>query len=185
MPGRGVSPGPEKRVRPGGERNRRQRSAMGFECWGFPKARGKGGPGVFRADRHARLCRRAPSARFGNVRFRGVSCRGLRGMGGASVVASGSGRTPAPCRGFCGTWSCVAGGVLSRTAVYGPVRTVVWQGSAGDRRPYADHRGLGVREIVVGTRQSGSVQRTGRCLEACRSKWKIWLPARRPSQYRW
>src|SRR5467141_4005799 len=25
-----------------------------------------------------------------------------------------------------------------RTAVYGPVRTVVWQGSAGDRRPYAD-----------------------------------------------
>jgi len=22
--------------------------------------------------------------------------------------------------------------------VYGPVRTVVWQGSAGDRRPYAD-----------------------------------------------
>jgi hypothetical protein len=24
--------------------------------------------------------------------------------------------------------------------VYGPVRTVVWQGSAGDRRPYADHR---------------------------------------------
>ena len=27
---------------------------------------------------------------------------------------------------------------LTRTAVYGPVRTVVWQGSAGDRRPYAD-----------------------------------------------
>jgi hypothetical protein len=23
----------------------------------------------------------------------------------------------------------------ARTAVYGPVRTVVWQGSAGDRRP--------------------------------------------------
>jgi hypothetical protein len=38
--------------------------------------------------------------------------------------------------------------VTSRTAVYGPVRTVVWQGSAGDRRPYADltrhsERGLG------------------------------------------
>jgi Group II intron, maturase-specific domain len=29
--------------------------------------------------------------------------------------------------------------VTNRTAVYGPVRTVVWQGSAGDRRPYADH----------------------------------------------
>src|SRR6059036_2351986 len=26
----------------------------------------------------------------------------------------------------------------SRTAVYGPVRTVVWQGAVGDRRPYAD-----------------------------------------------
>jgi hypothetical protein len=26
----------------------------------------------------------------------------------------------------------------SRTAVYGPVCTVVWQGSAGDCRPYAD-----------------------------------------------
>lgn len=28
--------------------------------------------------------------------------------------------------------------VTSRTAVYGPVRTVVWQGSVGDYRPYAD-----------------------------------------------
>jgi hypothetical protein len=28
--------------------------------------------------------------------------------------------------------------VTNRTAVYGPVRTVVWQGSVGDRRPYAD-----------------------------------------------
>jgi len=26
--------------------------------------------------------------------------------------------------------------------VYGPVRTVVWQGSAGDRRPYADQTAL-------------------------------------------
>jgi hypothetical protein len=32
--------------------------------------------------------------------------------------------------------------VTNRTAVYGPVRTVVWQGSAGDRRPYADQRFL-------------------------------------------
>ena len=30
----------------------------------------------------------------------------------------------------------------ARTAVYGPVRTVVWQGSAGDRRPYADQVGV-------------------------------------------
>jgi len=29
---------------------------------------------------------------------------------------------------------------LTRTAVYGPVRTVVWQGSAGNRGPYADLR---------------------------------------------
>ncbi len=26
--------------------------------------------------------------------------------------------------------------------MYGPVRTVVWQGSAGDRRPYADQVSL-------------------------------------------
>ena len=37
----------------------------------------------------------------------------------------------------------------TRTAVYGPVRTVVWQGSAGDRRPYADRGGAeaSVQEI--------------------------------------
>jgi RNA-directed DNA polymerase len=32
--------------------------------------------------------------------------------------------------------------LTSRTAVYGPVRTVVWQGSAGDCRPYADQAGF-------------------------------------------
>ena len=31
--------------------------------------------------------------------------------------------------------------VTNRTAVYGSVRTVVWQGSVGDRRPYADLTG--------------------------------------------
>jgi hypothetical protein len=34
--------------------------------------------------------------------------------------------------------SLMSESVTSRTAVYGPVRTVVWQGSVGDRRPYAD-----------------------------------------------
>jgi hypothetical protein len=34
--------------------------------------------------------------------------------------------------------SLTSDSVTSRTAVYGPVRTVVWQGSVGDRRPYAD-----------------------------------------------
>jgi hypothetical protein len=33
-------------------------------------------------------------------------------------------------------------GPTSRTAVYGPVRTVVWQGSAGNRCPYADQTGI-------------------------------------------
>jgi len=33
--------------------------------------------------------------------------------------------------------SLISESVTSRTAVYGPVRTVVWQGSVGDRRPYA------------------------------------------------
>jgi len=36
----------------------------------------------------------------------------------------------------------------TRTAVYGPVRTVVWQGSAGDRRPYADLTGYPETELA-------------------------------------
>jgi hypothetical protein len=40
----------------------------------------------------------------------------------------------------------------SRTAVYGPVRTVVWQGSAGDCRPYADQVGL---SEVIGPTAAG------------------------------
>src|SRR6266446_5552050 len=36
----------------------------------------------------------------------------------------------------------------TRTAVYGPVRTVVWQGSAGDRRPYADLV-VGYPEVIL------------------------------------
>src|SRR5213592_2792304 len=52
----------------------------------------------------------------------------------------------------------VLGSQLSRTAVYGPVRTVVWQGSAGDRRPYADSRQeirSHGRQRVSGCRNSG------------------------------
>jgi hypothetical protein len=36
----------------------------------------------------------------------------------------------------------MSNGLTSRTAVYGPVRTVVWQGSAGNRCPYADQVGI-------------------------------------------
>ena len=39
--------------------------------------------------------------------------------------------------------------VTSRTAVYGPVRTVVWQGSVGDRRPYADLVRQGVDRLLA------------------------------------
>jgi hypothetical protein len=42
--------------------------------------------------------------------------------------------------------------------VYGPVRTVVWQGSAGDRRPYADLTG----NSEVNWRNQGQVLLTGR-----------------------
>ena len=35
---------------------------------------------------------------------------------------------------------------LTRTAVYGPVRTVVWQGSAGDRGPYADQIAIALND---------------------------------------
>jgi hypothetical protein len=37
--------------------------------------------------------------------------------------------------------------LASRTTVYGPVRTVVWQGSAGDCRPCADHVHLHCSEL--------------------------------------
>jgi hypothetical protein len=45
--------------------------------------------------------------------------------------------------------SLTSKGVTSRTAVYGPVRTVVWQGSVGDHRPYADL--VGNPSIVSGS----------------------------------
>jgi formiminotetrahydrofolate cyclodeaminase len=41
--------------------------------------------------------------------------------------------------------------------VYGPVRTVVWQGSAGDRRPYADHRLISVATLVTAA-QTGALE---------------------------
>jgi len=42
--------------------------------------------------------------------------------------------------------------------VYGPVRTVVWQGSAGDRRPYADQVGLWKR-IGIAPAESPATRR--------------------------
>src|ERR1019366_8368105 len=45
----------------------------------------------------------------------------------------------------------------SRTAVYGPVRTVVWQGSAGDRRPYADQLAVCPRVCPTGNASPGRV----------------------------
>jgi RNA-directed DNA polymerase len=50
--------------------------------------------------------------------------------------------------------SLTRNGINSRTAVYGPVRTVVWQGSAGDRRPYAD---------LTGYSETESDERLSRC----------------------
>ena len=47
---------------------------------------------------------------------------------------------------------------LTRTAVYGPVRTVVWQGSAGDRGPYADQIPLSHIQEIVGLSQSQFVK---------------------------
>jgi hypothetical protein len=47
--------------------------------------------------------------------------------------------------------------------VYGPVRTVVWQGSAGDRRPYAD--------LARYPEMVGHIRRTadGLCFRTCNS----------------
>jgi hypothetical protein len=37
---------------------------------------------------------------------------------------------------------------MQSCSVYGPVCTVMWQGSAGDRRPYADQ--TGIEEVRTG-----------------------------------
>ena len=43
-------------------------------------------------------------------------------------------------RSACPAWPPVLS-FTRRTAVYGPVRTVVWEGRAGNRSPYPDRRG--------------------------------------------
>ena len=58
-----------------------------------------------------------------------------------------------------------AASVTSRTAVYGPVRTVVWQGSAGDRRPYADLQRCVPVFVPRGVRQALSI---------CREAFLLW-----------
>jgi hypothetical protein len=58
----------------------------------------------------------------------------------------------------------------SRTAVYGPVRTVVWQGSAGNRCPYADQvdfLGSGKESLEGSGRITGKPEGT-RLLLVCR-----------------
>src|SRR5882757_1677943 len=58
--------------------------------------------------------------------------------------------------------------VTSRTAVYGPVRTVVWQGSAGDCRPYADQVGkrLQIQSTWTYNRLIGQVIASNRLVTA-------------------
>ena len=86
------------------------------------------------------------SSQGGTVGTRGASAN-WRVTPPVAVLALGISREPKPCLlGFpmptsnrlVFPHSLTSESVTSRTAVYGPVRTVVWQGSAGDRRPYAD-----------------------------------------------
>jgi hypothetical protein len=49
--------------------------------------------------------------------------------------------------------------VTNRTAVYGPVYTVVWQGSVGDRRPYADLVAKGLLIGITDAKQTHSQSR--------------------------
>jgi hypothetical protein len=66
-------------------------------------------------------------------------------------------------------WSRAAS-VTNRTAVYGSVRTVVWQGSAGDRCPYADQTRQCLLILVAGRLHYGRVV-------AISDKWLL-LPKR-------
>jgi hypothetical protein len=57
--------------------------------------------------------------------------------------------------------------LTSRTAVYGPVRTVVWQGSAGDCRPYAD------QTSSSGLSSGWAASKSGACGWAWRSRMRV------------
>ena len=57
--------------------------------------------------------------------------------------------------------------VTSRTAVYGPVSTVVWQGSVGDRRPYADQVGVADIERLRVIRQQPGNHSAGSAATTC------------------
>ncbi len=48
--------------------------------------------------------------------------------------------------------------------MYGPVRTVVWQGSAGDRRPYADQC-YRLEQVVARLKELGQEATTAPALE--------------------
>ena len=65
----------------------------------------------------------------------------------------------------------------ARIAVYRPVRTVVWQGSVGDRRPYADLTGKA--EVIPGQKSA-----SGTCAEntsnARGSRWSDLLSLSEP-----
>jgi hypothetical protein len=58
--------------------------------------------------------------------------------------------------------------------VYGPVRTVVWQGSAGDRRPYADL--VGKSDVIRAATARGLSQVSKHPYYACAVK-RRWTTA--------
>jgi hypothetical protein len=51
--------------------------------------------------------------------------------------------------------------------VYGPVRTVVWQGSAGDRRPYADQTAFSEIDPINAEGFTVMISATEGLLESC------------------
>ena len=77
---------------------------------------------------------------------------------------------------FLRSWT--SNDVTSRTAVYGPVRTVVWQGSVGDHRPYADLTAHVVRSEVLrqikaaGERWNAEEWKAKAKIPAAHSSWK-------------
>src|ERR1022692_859882 len=95
----------------------------------------------------------------GGARAAGEQYRRQRSRPLVSREGQGPGRGAFECVLQIAGTSIIVRGLLaqpSRTAVYGPVRTVVWQGSAGDRRPYADQTALsekcGPPGVVLGAK---------------------------------
>ena len=61
--------------------------------------------------------------------------------------------------------------MTNRTAVYGPVRTVVWEGRRSDPSPYPDRVGLNCQSGKKARSKRAFRQQAGPTLTLCEQHW--------------